>query len=367
MVYARLACIHRADDCILSDGSQTPMSTLQNDDDIKRGVWFIYDGDCPICSLASHALRIKQEFGEISVLNARENSNHPLLNEIRERQLDLDEGMVIVHDWQFYHGQEALLFMAQHGEPRGGFNHFIRLFRRQKLSKLAYPWMRATRNALLRLRHKQPIDNLKRAQVPIFKSVFGLQWDQLPPVMQQHYGIRPYTNDQVIVDGVMDVVCYRPLSFAKPLYRLMGSIPLTTEYGVRCTVHFNSSPRNRRFGFVRHFWFVHRRFYRFRSNMLAIGGERVIEIMRFGFCWKMLYRWEDSRVKLIHDGYGLYWFGHLVSLPLTWLLGRGDAEERAVDDNHFAMKVVMMHPLFGIQYSYSGTFNITQTLESERE
>ncbi|RLU02331.1 MAG: DUF4166 domain-containing protein [Ketobacter sp.] len=327
------------------------------------GVWFVYDGDCPICSMASHALRVKQQFGRVTLLNAREYTDHPLLKEIRERQLDLDEGMVIVHAGQFYHGQDALAFMAHHGEPRGGFNHFIRLFRWQTLSKLAYPWMRAVRNGLLRLRHKRPIDNLNRTADPIFKPVFGDQWEQLPPVMKQHYAIRPYSHDKVIVDGMMDVVCYWPLRAARPFYRLMGSIPLVTEYGVRCTVHFTSSPYNRNFGFVRHFWFVHRRFYRFRSRMLTLGGEKVIEIMRFGFCWKMLYRWEEDKVKLIHDGYGLYWFGHLIPLPVTWLLGRGDAEEWAIDDNRFAMKVIMKHPLFGTQYSYSGTFTITQPLE----
>ncbi|MEE2732871.1 MAG: DUF4166 domain-containing protein [Pseudomonadota bacterium] len=337
----------------------------------SNGVWFIYDGDCPICSMASHALRLKEQYGRVTLLNAREYPDHPLLQEVRARQLDLDDGMVIVHNQHFYHGQDALLFMAQHGEPqaglpwrsRAGFNHFIRLFRWRPLSRLAYPWMRAIRNGLLRLRQKGPIDNLQRAREPIFKPVFGAQWDALPPVMKKHYAIRPYSTDQVIVDGVMDVVCLRPLNMARPLYRLLGAIPLTTEYSVRCTVHFNSSLRDRSFGFVRHFWFVHQRFYRFRSRMLALGGEQVIEIMRFGFCWKMRYRWEDDKVKLIHDGYGLYWFGHLIPLPVTWLLGRGDAEEWAIDDNRFAMNVTMTHPLFGTQYSYSGTFTVTQALD----
>ncbi len=325
------------------------------------GVWFVYDGDCPICCMAAQGLRIKQTFGDMTLLNAREHGDHPLLAEIRQRKLDLDEGMVIFQGGQFYHGQEALSFMARHGEPKGLFNRFTRtLFRWDALSKLAYPWMRAVRNWLLRTRNRPPIDNLQRAQQPIFQPVFGERWDDLPPVMKKHYAIRPYSNDLVIVDGTMDVECHWPLRLAQPFYRLMGSVPLTTEYGARCTVHFQSNPRNRNFGFIRHFWFVHRRFYRFRSRMLTLGGDNVIEVMRFGFCWRMFFRWEDGKVKLIHNGYGLYWLGHLIPLPITWLLGRGDAEEIPLDDDRFAMKVIMSHPWFGILYSYSGTFRVTK-------
>ena len=78
----------------------------------REGVWFIYDGDCPICSMAAHALRIREQLGPIALLNAREDNAHPLLQRVRDEGLDLDEGMVILHDGRFYHGQAALQFMG---------------------------------------------------------------------------------------------------------------------------------------------------------------------------------------------------------------------------------------------------------------
>lgn len=50
------------------------MSTFKE----KDGVWFVYDGDCPICTHAANALRIKQEFITLSTLNARDAAQIPI-------------------------------------------------------------------------------------------------------------------------------------------------------------------------------------------------------------------------------------------------------------------------------------------------
>src|SRR5690606_19976848 len=152
LVCARLACIHRSNGDFLSDGGQTAMTTTE-------GVWFIYDGDCPICQYAALALRIKREYGALHLLNARTDPDHPLLQAVNARGLDLDAGMVIVHNGTFYHGKRALRFMARHGDNQGWFNRFNRLlFWSDRIAALLYPWMRATRNFLLRRRQRPQID-----------------------------------------------------------------------------------------------------------------------------------------------------------------------------------------------------------------
>lgn len=130
--------------------------------DVSSGVWFIYDGDCPICNYAAHAFRIKQKYGDLHLINKREVSDHPLLLEINRRRLDLDKGMVIVADGNFYHGKKALRFMAQCGDDKGWFNRINNaLFWSDTLSTLLYPWMRGTRNLLIFLRGKGKINNLR--------------------------------------------------------------------------------------------------------------------------------------------------------------------------------------------------------------
>jgi len=62
-----------------------------------QGVWFVYDGACPVCTQAALALRIKEQFGQLHLLDARTASEHVLMQAINLQGLDLDEGMVIYH------------------------------------------------------------------------------------------------------------------------------------------------------------------------------------------------------------------------------------------------------------------------------
>lgn len=328
----------------------------------REGVWFVYDGDCPLCNHAAQALRIKRQFGALHLLNAREaGADHPLIGEINRRQLDIDEGMVIYCRDRFYHGKDALKFMATHGEARGAMNiSFKALFQADRLAGMLYPWMRGTRNWLLRRLGVGRIDNLTKRREPIFKPVFGDAWDALPPVMKKHYANRPYTADRVTVEGRLDVMCGGPVRLLKPLILFMGGIPPFNETQVPVTVQFDSEPNRPAFHFNRVFHFRNRKPYGFRSHMLPVGGNELVEIMGLGVGWRMAFVWRDGRVILEHRGYALQWFGHLIPLPLTWLLGRGHAEETAVDDDHFDMFVEMTHPWWGTFYGYKGRFRVTE-------
>lgn len=126
-------------------------------------MWFVYDGDCPICSIAAHALRIRQAVGSLYLLNARDNASHPLLQEIQLKGLDLDEGMVIKYHNSYYHGADALHIMAMLGTNQGWFNRMnALLFKSTTVSKLLYPSMRSTRNLLLKIKGVKQIRNLDK-------------------------------------------------------------------------------------------------------------------------------------------------------------------------------------------------------------
>lgn len=325
----------------------------------KEGVWFVYDGDCPICTHAAHALRIKKDYGQLNIIDAREATNDSLVQEINQRGLDLDEGMVIYADGCFYHGKDALQFMSRYGDSGNVFMTFCKgLFWSEQLSKLVYPWMRGTRNWLLRQKHVRPIDNIGLKQGPIFKSILGESWDRLPPVLKKHYANRPYTNDMTVVKGTLDVMCKAPLTWIARLLRVMGQIPACNEKNVPTSVHFQSDRDSKAFHFNRTFSFRDAKPYVFRSRMLQIKGNEVIEIMRFGLGWKLRYSWDGEKVVLSHRGYALCLFGHYISLPLTMLMGEGYAEEWAVNDNTFDMITHITHPLWGKVYEYKGRFEV---------
>jgi len=331
------------------------MNKLEN----RTGIWFVYDGDCPFCCAAALALKIKQEYGSLHLLNARENQDDALIQAVNEQQLDLDEGMVIFTNGRFYHGKQVLQFMAKYGEACGIFNLFNKsLFWSETLASLTYPWMRAVRNWRIRRNNSGRIDNLKLAEQPIFQPIFGDAWAQMPAIMHKHYCNRPYSDDSTVVEGSLDVMCAGPIKLFAPLFWLMGGIPPANERNVPVRVVFQSDRHNKALQFKREFNFRQRKPYRFRSRMIQNKGNEVIELMKYGLGWRMQVIYDDNRVKLLHKGYVLHLFGHFLPLPLTLLLGAGNAEEAAIDENTFAMSVNITHPWWGKIYQYNGQFRI---------
>lgn len=130
----------------------------------KGDVWFVYDGDCPICNVAANGLKIKEAVGSLHLINARKEKSHPIMQEVNKQGLSLDEGMIIKFQNTCYHGADALQIMALLGTNKGWFNRMnVFLFRSKFLSRLFYPGMRATRNLLLKVKGVDKIRNLENA------------------------------------------------------------------------------------------------------------------------------------------------------------------------------------------------------------
>lgn len=327
--------------------------------DEPTGISFIFDGDCPLCSRAALALRIKKAYGALHLIDARKNLEHPLVQQLTALQLDLDEGMVLYDGVRFHHGKDALKLMARYAERKGLFNLFTKsLYWSDFLASVTYPPMRATRNWLLRRKKAAPIDNLSLKAEPIFKPIFGDSWNHLPAVMHRHYANRPYSQDYSRVEGYMDVMSAGMVKWLAALLWVMKGIPPANEQNVKVTVDFTSEPNSRTFHFNRCFHFAERGPYRFRSRMVLVEGDEVIEIMASRLGWRTQVIWQDQCVKLQHRGYVIYLFGCFIPLPVTWLLGVGHAEETAIDDNSFDMFMEIIHPLWGKIYGYQGRFQI---------
>jgi predicted DCC family thiol-disulfide oxidoreductase YuxK len=124
-------------------------------------IWFVYDGECPICTIGATFYKIRQSVGELHVVDARKEKQHPVMHEINAAGLDLDEGMVIKYRDRLYHGRDALLLMAKLGTDKGMFNKINNgLFQFEPLAKLAYPFMKLTRNVAITLKGVGKIKNL---------------------------------------------------------------------------------------------------------------------------------------------------------------------------------------------------------------
>jgi len=115
----------------------------------------IYDGDCPFCKTYIGLTRLRQ-VANTYLLDAREEPS--LCQELLDKDVNLDEGMVIIINNEIHHGGEAMNMIALLTSKNTLFNklcYFV--FSKPIISKYAYPVLRGFRNITLRLLGKKPI------------------------------------------------------------------------------------------------------------------------------------------------------------------------------------------------------------------
>ena len=72
----------------------------------------IYDGECPVCTAYSCSVDVDEaKASGMRRINAR--SNDALVKQAKDAGIDLDEGMIVLHEGKMYHGAEALNIMAR--------------------------------------------------------------------------------------------------------------------------------------------------------------------------------------------------------------------------------------------------------------
>jgi predicted DCC family thiol-disulfide oxidoreductase YuxK len=129
----------------------------------EQEIWFVYDGECPMCSAAAAAFQVRKAVGALHLVNARTDLAHPALAEVNAARLDLDAGMAIKYGGRLYHGADALHLMALIGSEHGWLNKMnALLFRKKSVARIAYPFMRAVRNLAVALKGSGKINNLGR-------------------------------------------------------------------------------------------------------------------------------------------------------------------------------------------------------------
>ena len=111
-----------------------------------------YDGKCPLCTNYVTMLRLKNT-DTVHLVDARRPGRHTeTLQTITNAGYNLDEGMLVYHSENIYHGSDALHYLALLSTKSGLFNRFIAwLFRSNQRAKLLYPLLRAGRNLTLQL------------------------------------------------------------------------------------------------------------------------------------------------------------------------------------------------------------------------
>jgi len=201
---------------------------------------------------------------------------------------------------------------------------------------------------------------------PVFKKIFGTDWENLPPVFRRHYACRAGSADRAACEGVMEVRTSWLGRLLAPLFFLTGTLVPYAGKDIRATVRFESIDKSGHSGIVfnRVFYFPGRKPYRFRSVMLPSGGNEMTEHTRLGIGWRAAFVWTGEKIDMQHRGYSLTVFGKTLPFPGEFFLGRGQASETALDNDRFAMTMDIVHPLWGRVFGYSGVFRMTEDISA---
>ena len=192
---------------------------------------------------------------------------------------------------------------------------------------------------------------------PIFKEIFGDHWPDLPAVFHKHYAPRARSTDQVRAKGTLNIRISPLISI---MARLTGALIPYSGDAVPVTVTFRGSDDGCSLYFDRAFHYPEHGTHHFRSRMVHLGGNELIEFIKFGIGWKLTYDWNGEKVILTHQGYVWRLFGLHIPIPLGLIIGHLQAEETAISDTAFHMWTHAKHPLFGEMLYYSGEFEIEE-------
>ena len=116
----------------------------------------VYDGDCPFCSRYVTMARIKKSVGTVELIDAR--SDHPFVEDIKARQIDLNEGMLARYNGAEYFGADCIHFLSMLSSRSGLMNRVMSaVFSNRTVARFVYPFLRFGRNTTLRLMGRAPI------------------------------------------------------------------------------------------------------------------------------------------------------------------------------------------------------------------
>ena len=125
----------------------------------RANIFLVYDKECPACDNYCRIIRIRDDVGDLKIINARDDSD--ILREITAQGLDIDQGMVLKLGGQIYYGADAIHALALISSRSGVFNRInYWLFKSRTFAGIFYPVLRFFRNLLLKLLGKTKINNL---------------------------------------------------------------------------------------------------------------------------------------------------------------------------------------------------------------
>jgi len=194
---------------------------------------------------------------------------------------------------------------------------------------------------------------------PVLRQALGSDWSSLARVIQAHYGVTPFTDEQIHLQGMMDHVSYSSVAaLLMPFAVFTGALVPYRGRNVPVQAVNQSMPGRPEYFWSRTFYFPDKEPFTFRSAMICTDEYELTEYVRFGLGIRLSVAAEKGG--LVERDLGYVWkIGRWsIPLPIHLILGRSTIEEMPISDTEYEMKWTVTHPLFGETFAYSGRFMI---------
>ncbi len=299
-------------------------------------------------------LKIRKSIGELVIINAR--ISQPLILEAKKQGYNLNEGLIVKYREQFYYGEDGMCILAMFSSQSDLFNKInSKLFKSKVLLKLIYPILKFVRLCLLII---IGVKKIKHDSEPIYKVIFKGSYNNMPVVLKKRYSNRQYSKDILVFDGNMNIRFSKFFKILVPLLKLFKVFVPYEGTNIPTRVYAKSKEYSKSYILERHFNFSKHNPYIFCSKFTASKDNIIVEIVRFGIGLSYYYIFDGNKVKIKHKCYVWHIFGKFIPIPLSLLIGKVYAEERAIDENNFKLSLVIIHSCFGKILDYNGKFKI---------
>jgi predicted DCC family thiol-disulfide oxidoreductase YuxK len=123
----------------------------------QPGITIVYDGECPFCNSYTKLVRLRDSVGPVTLIDARERPD--IVADAKQLGLNVNEGMLVVHQSQIFVGDEAMTFLSAFSSRSGILNQMMSwVFSDPRRSRALYPALRCGRNLILSILGRSQID-----------------------------------------------------------------------------------------------------------------------------------------------------------------------------------------------------------------